>query len=264
MPTDDAEARDLFVATVAGAQCSRLCQILDQVRDFLERGSAGESESRSPSDLSAARASVESRLMRIGVIASALSPMGLDAEIGDLPISKLIRNFWGSWTPRKLAELELCLTNAEGQSFKLALTHLQPLIKCHDLLHRYFADVRNRRDHNPEVHAFLKRQLEPVEDDSESLTTLHGRGLCITLAGVAAVLGVTHGHARRVLRKLELHRTAATTRHGAKLYNIELLATACRAGNISLHEPVRRSVFEESRFFRRRTDPPCASAPRSS
>ena len=37
MPTDDAEARDLFVATVA-AQCSRLCQILDQVRDFFKHG----------------------------------------------------------------------------------------------------------------------------------------------------------------------------------------------------------------------------------
>ena len=61
--------------------------------------------------LVAARASVESRLMRIGIIASALSLIGLDAEIGDLPISKLIRNFWNSWTPRKLAELEQCLKN---------------------------------------------------------------------------------------------------------------------------------------------------------
>ena len=197
--------------------------------------------------------------MRIGIIASALSLIGLDAEIGDLPISKLIRNFWGGWTPRKLAELEQCLKNAELQSFKMALAHLQPLIKCHDLLHRYFADVRNHRDHTPEVHEFLKRQLESVDDDSVSLMALHERGLCITLAGVAEVFGVTHGHARRVLRNFRLHETAVTTRHGAKLYSIELLATECRARNISLHEPVRRSIFEESRFFRRRHDASRAS-----
>lgn len=254
MPTDNAEACDLFVAMVVAAQCTRLCQIFDQMRDFLERGSAGESEARSPSDLEAARQSVESRIMRISITVSAFSSIGLDAEIGDLVTSKLIRCFWGTWTPRQLAELSQCLENPSLASFKVALTRLRPLIQAHDLLHRYLIDVRNHRSHGPEVNAFLQEQLGLVEDDSVALTTLHDQGYCITLAGAAEVLGKSSGHARRILRELCVPKVNPATSQRAHLYDIESFISECQGRGVTFRDSIPSSFSRNSQLFCLRAD----------
>ena len=254
-PGDLDVLRESVVATIAHAQCMKLCTVLDQVRKLLAGGSVDEGECRTDTDLKTARSAIESRLTRLGILVSSLSTIGLDAELGHLPVSRVIRTFWGCWTQKRLASVEQCVQEPSPASFQDALNQVASLIGEHELFQRYLCDIRNKRDHDEAVHRFLMRYLETTGEDPISVAVLHGQGLCATSAGVALLLGVSIGQARRHLKKLQLGEQETTRHRGAILYNLESLTKRCREANVQFSERIPKKLAEEPKYFRA-PDPP--------
>jgi hypothetical protein len=242
--------RERVLATIAHAQCLKICPVLDQVRDFLSRGSGGEDAGRSEPDLEAAREAIESRLARIGVITSALSTIGSDAELGHLAVSRAIREFWGRWTPDRLADMEAVLRDTTMASFQEAIKCLTQLAHEHELFQQFLCDVHNQRPHDAAVLEFLRRHLQALPDEEVSVHTLSGQGVSATIAGLARVLGMSESNARRVIRSNGLEQHATTGHRGAKLYDISGVAEALREKGVQFAERIPREIAEDEHFFR--------------
>jgi hypothetical protein len=253
--TDDADLiREQTVADIAHARCVKYYDALKHVRDFLARGTVDQPEGRSELDLSETRGAIESRVLRVGNAVSDLSTVGMDAQIGHLPLSKVIRNFWGGWTVQQLLRVDESIKSGQCASFQPALACVNALISEHEIFHRYLCDIRNKRDHGDDVLAFLGRHLESLPEDQVPILMLPERHILATRLGVGHILGVSGGHARRIVERLGLDKSAVTGRRGLKLYDIKSLVTRCRQNGVRFTETVGREFLEKTQLFQRAQD----------